>query len=53
MGFPSMSEYDLLNQADSLLGASTVAAPSSTAAVTVPDDADDDPYTMAAQQRHP
>ena len=57
-GFASMSEDDLLNQADSLLGASTLAATSSTAAVTVPareDDADDDPYTIAAttQQRRP
>ena len=52
-GFASRSEDDLLSQADSLLGASTLAATSSAAAVTVPDDTDDDPYAMAAQQRRP
>ena len=55
-GFASMSEDDLLNQADSLLGASTLAATSSAAAVTIPareEDTDDEPHAMAAQQRRP
>ena len=52
-GFASMSEDDLLNQADSLLGASTLAATSSAAAVTIKEDTDDDPYPMAAKQRRP
>ena len=51
--FSSMSEDDLIEQADSLLGASTMAATSSTAAVTMPEDEEDDPYAMAAQQRRP
>ena len=56
--FSSMSEDELLEQADSLLGASTmastsstVAATSSTVAATTPEDDDDDPPVMAAQQR--
>ena len=57
-GFASMSEDDLLNQADSLLGASTLAATSSTAAVTITareENADDESHAMAAasQQRRP
>ena len=53
--FSSMSEDDLVQLADSLLGASTMSATSSTAAATVPDDNIDneDPYAMAAQQRRP
>ena len=51
-GFASMTEDDLVNQADSLLGASTLATTSSTAAVTAAVTApEDDPYAMAAQQR--
>ena len=52
-GFASMTEDDLINQADSHLGASTMATTSSTAAVTTPYDDEDDPYAMAAQQRRP
>ena len=53
-GFASMSEDDLLDQADSLLGASKLAATSSAATVTVDEDTHDETYAMAAQQRrHP
>ena len=53
-GFASSSEEDLLRHADSLRGASTLAATSSAAAaVTTLDDTEDDPYAMAAQQRRP
>ena len=51
--FASMSEDDLVEQADSLLGASTMAATSSTAAVTIPEHEGEDPYTLVAQQRRP
>ena len=52
--FAERSEADLTKQADSLLGASTLAATSSAAAATLPDDTEeDDPYAMAAQQRRP
>ena len=52
--FAERSEADLIKQADSLLGASTLAATSSTIAATTPDnDEEDDPCAMAAQQRRP
>ena len=51
--FASRSEADLIKQADSLVGASTLATTSSAAAATLPEDDEDDPYAMAAQQRRP
>ena len=53
-GFTAMSEDDLLKQADSLHGASTLASTSNTAAVAdppqPPEQDEEDPHTMAAQR---
>ena len=50
-GFATLEEFDLLQKADSLHGASTLASTTSAVAVTQ-DDVEDDPHAMAVQQRN-